>query len=30
MKEESPGYELGFGMFGENDEEVSVHKWLKC
>ena len=24
-----PGYELGFAMFGENHEEVSVHKWLK-
>jgi hypothetical protein len=26
FKEESPGYELGFAMFGESDEEVSVHK----
>jgi len=29
IKEEFPGYELGFAMFGESDEEVSVHKWLK-
>jgi len=29
-KKESLGCELGFAMFGESDEEVSVHKWLKC